>query len=384
MKGALIVDAGDGVGALAAVRALGAAGWRVDVASPTRTLASRSRACRRWVMLPATAPNEPAFLEAVASAAPSGTVVFPAGDAEVLALSAARDRLATGAFPYPAHPALQALFDKWDLTEAARRVGLAVPATEAPPSENEGAIRPPSIVKSRQHWGPGRSDLRTEAVRCDDHVAQLAAVRAVRLAGGRPIVQQVVAGDLMSMVLVVWDGQLLGAHQQVASRIQPAQVGSSVRAETVDVDRGLLDRCLALLSTVGYDCGLVQLEFLRPLGGLPHLIDANPRIYGSLALASSAGWNPLDLLGRAALGRPVAGEVLGSAGGRYHWLEADLRGVAELSSSQWGAELRGVWRWSRSSPSSVWATGDPMPGLASVAKIGRNAVRRKTRQTPDE
>ncbi len=384
MRAALIVDAGDSVGALAAVRALGAAGWRVDVASPTRTIASRSRSCRRWVTLPATAPNEPAFLDAVAAAAPAGTIVFPAGDAEVLALSAARDRLASGVLPYPAHPALQALFDKWDLTEAARRVGLAVPATEVPPSESDGAIRPPSVVKSRQHWGPGRSDLRTEAVRCDDHVAQLAAVRAVRLAGGRPIVQQVVAGDLMSMVLVVWDGQLLGAHQQVASRIQPAQVGSSVRAETVAVDRELLDRCLALLAGVGYDRGLVQLEFLQPVGGVPHLIDANPRIYGSLALAHSAGWNPLDLLGRAALGRPAAREVLGVPGGRYHWLEADLRGVADMTSSQWGAELRGVWRWSRSSPSSVWASRDPMPGLVAVAKIGRDVVRRKAREAPDE
>lgn len=377
---ALIVDAGDGVGALAAVRQLARAGWRVSVAAPTRTLAARSRHSRQWAPLPALSEDPDRFVAAVAGAA-DAAVVFPAGDAEVLLLSAQRDRLGDAVFPYPAHAVVADLFDKWTLTRAAYSEGLATPPTESLVEGGAPTLAPPLIVKARRHWQPRGATLRLEATRCESVEETDAAVAAVRGAGGEPIVQQAVEGELASVVLARWRGRLLGAHQQHAERIEPPLVGSSVRAVTDPVDDDLLARCIALLDRVGYDSGLVQLEFLSGADGRFRLIDANPRIYGSLALATEAGWNPLDLLGRAANGGPPRPVVHGAEGARYHWLEADLRSLIRGGARAVPGEAVGTARWSAASAPRFLDDLDPLPRLTSATRLVNGLARRRVRAT---
>ncbi len=100
---ALVVEQGWSRGALAAVRALSAAGWRVGVAAPQpRGLALASRSCHARHLVAPLQPSVDTFVASVAAVAEHGRydVVFGAGEAEVLALSAAR-RVLPGVFPHP-------------------------------------------------------------------------------------------------------------------------------------------------------------------------------------------------------------------------------------------------------------------------------------------
>jgi hypothetical protein len=102
---ALIVEQGWSRGALAAARGLSAAGWQVGVASPERLgLASSSRACGRRHRIRALQPSVAAFVDSAAAVIRSGgyDVVFGAGEAELLALSAARAEL-PAIFPHAPH-----------------------------------------------------------------------------------------------------------------------------------------------------------------------------------------------------------------------------------------------------------------------------------------
>jgi hypothetical protein len=126
---ALVVEQGWSRGALAGVRALAAAGWTVGVAAPgPRGLALSSRHCARWQRVEPVERSAGAFVESVASAVRAGgyDVVFGAGEAELLALSAARG-VVPAVFPHASHEVVLRAVDKARLAEAAAAVGIAVP-----------------------------------------------------------------------------------------------------------------------------------------------------------------------------------------------------------------------------------------------------------------
>src|SRR5436305_997493 len=103
MKRALIVEDGREAFVLAAARGLARAGFAVDVAGPQRNVrAAASRAVDRWHRLPPT--PDPGFLDEVVRlvSAEKHDLVFGGDDAEVVALSAGRDRL-PAVVPYGDH-----------------------------------------------------------------------------------------------------------------------------------------------------------------------------------------------------------------------------------------------------------------------------------------
>src|SRR4051794_13560626 len=141
---ALVVEQGWSRGGLAAGRALASAGWAVGVAAPdSRGLALWSRRCHRTHRVPPLHRSVDAFVEGVARAVRVGgyDVVFGSGEAEVLALSAARDALGAR-FPHGPHTSVLRALDKGELSADATAVGIALP--EGGPVEagaGEGAPR---------------------------------------------------------------------------------------------------------------------------------------------------------------------------------------------------------------------------------------------------
>ena len=153
---ALIVEDGYSRGALAAARGLGAAGWIVGIASPRRVgLAPSSRWTARWHEVEPPAAGLDRFVSAVAGAVEAGgyEVVFGAGDAEVLALSAQRDRLGA-TVPYAAHEVVLRALDKLSLLEAAESAGLAVPRTVR--RQSRRSARPSSSRRASTRTRSGR------------------------------------------------------------------------------------------------------------------------------------------------------------------------------------------------------------------------------------
>ncbi|MEO6500466.1 MAG: hypothetical protein ABIQ09_00980 [Jatrophihabitantaceae bacterium] len=253
---ALVVEQGSSRGALAAVRALAQAGWRVGVGAPGgRGLASSSRACSRRHPVPPAHQDQPAFLAAVARAVGEGgyEVVFGAGEAEVLTLS--EHRHAVGAVvPHADHQSVVNALDKARLCEAAVAAGFRVPRSLAPGSLSDETR--PFVVKARMHARPGQAGA---PPRIDTHVVLGATATRRRVCeiarlGGEAEVQEFLDGYLMAYAAVTTAGgrQIAAQSMQVASRVWPPGAGASCRAASVPVDPELAGRAAALFAALGW------------------------------------------------------------------------------------------------------------------------------------
>jgi predicted ATP-grasp superfamily ATP-dependent carboligase len=380
----LIVGEADSRTALAAVRGLGRAGWVVGVGSTAPgSLATASRWTRQLHRVPPPELAVGAFLDAVnqAIARVGYELVIGADDASVMALSAGRAAI-RATVPYGPHDAVLAVTDKLRLGEVAARAGFRTPRTVAGTSANLEAWTGPAVVKCRMHWRPARRgpEPRLEAVLVPDPAEAARRVEEILLAGGEPMLQEVVTGQLMAFVAVVDQrGRLVTRLQQRAERTWPVPTGVSVRAATVPVDPELAKRAAVLLEDLGW-FGLVQLQFLATDETDPWLIDLNGRPYGSLALAHAAGLNPVDSWARLATGRPMPEEADATVGARYQWLEGDLRRAWSERRGGLLADVVDCLRHAPAAAHSVSSLADPWPGVRYAGHLsGRLA--RKLRST---
>jgi predicted ATP-grasp superfamily ATP-dependent carboligase len=372
---ALILETGRTRAALAGARALHRAGWRVGIGSPLRGLATRSRAVERWHPLPAPEEGGEPYLEAVWDAVRSGryTLVFAAGDAELLLVAEGRDQLGA-TVPHPSHGVLLRGLDKLELMQTAERVGVAVPRTWRP-SDGFGA-KWPVVVKPRFKLADVEEGhgwrLGTQVAHDADEVR--GCVEDIERAGVEAVLQQHLVGRL-----VAWSGVLDGTSevlaevQQEASQLWPTSGGVSARAVTVPVGEEIGGGARALLAELGWN-GLVQLQFIVGADGRPRLIDLNPRFYGSLALAIGAGVNlPAVAAASATGGRPSVPAA--RVGARYQWLVGDLQ--AQLADERGRvAALLSTLRWGIGAHHSVWSARDPAPAAWYLGSLLRRLAAR--------
>lgn len=381
----LIVEDGRSSFILPAVRSLGRAGWTVGLATPDGvSRATASRWVRRRHRVPPAEAGLDAFGRAVGDAITSGgyDVVFGGDDVEVLALSACRDQLAA-VVPYAAHASVVRSIDKLELTMAAANSGIDVPSTTPASPAALAATALPVVVKARLHWTPGATgEPRHPVAVCATRDEATSRVAEIEAEGGEAILQAPVDGTLMALTLLVdRDGVVRARSQQVADVVSP-HWRTSARARTVVVDEDLASRAMALLGELGW-FGLANLQFLRPPGGRPHLIDLNGRFYGSLALTSAAGLD-LPAWWAALAVEPsetgvvrcpaAAAPVTARPGVRYQALENDLRRA--VSERRGGAirDVVGCLTFASGAAHSTWDVRDPLPSLARAWSIARQQV----------
>ena len=357
---ALIVEDGFQRGSLAGCRALGRAGWEVGIGSPEKGFASSSRFARAWHEVPPPEEETSRFVAGVRRAVEAGgyELVFGAGDGEVIALSAARDELGA-IFPYGPHEDVVRAFDKVALSEAAQRVGLAVPQSASPEEA-------PVVVKPRRttvHDPQGgqlrlRAKIKQTPEEASERVAYLDSV------GADPLVQRYVEGDLVAQIAVTdRDSRVVAAVQQRASSMTPR--GGTARGETEALDASLAERVAALLAEINW-FGIAQVQFVVPRGGEPVLIDLNGRFYGSMALALAAGVNLPAIWAALATGRPLPVIESPRIGVRYHWLESDLRR---------GHGIAGSLRYAVGARHGLWDGRDPGPALRHAGRLAGRLLR---------
>ncbi len=371
---ALIVEQGWSRGALAATRALAHAGWHVGVASAAADgLAARSRACARRHRIAPLHPVD-SFVDSVAAAVKQGgyDVVFGAGEAEVLALSAARERLLPAVFPHAPHATVRRALDKGELTRAAGAAGIAVPDTVDPQSLPDEIT--PVVVKARSHANP---DLPDSPPRIDTNVvigrtAARDRVAAIRAVGGHPEVQVFHPGVLVAYAAVRADDRVVARCLQRAARIWPPDAGASCRAVTMAPSGPLVEASDALLSHLDW-FGLAELQFLVDVDGTARLIDLNGRFYGSLSLAVAAGANLPAIWADAAVGATPATPVSARPGVRYHWGTGDVRRALRERRGGVLRDLAATAAYGLGSVHSVAALRDPGPAAARLRAALRPA-----------
>lgn len=378
----VLVTGGEHTAALGAVRALRAAGHEPWVgASSRRAYAARSRASAGTVPLPYSGADPAGFLGRLrAEVARLGVrVVIPGTEPDLVAITESSDTSIRAIAGLPQPDVVKRIIDKTEVYQAARSVGLSVPRTELIDREGVAAVSEadfPAIVK------PVRSARTADSgalVRID---ARLVASHAElgrlldELGTDQWLFQARIEGQLGAISGVARDGEVVAALHQRSRRVWPPDAGVSAFAETVAADPALEGQVARLIGALSWS-GIFQAQFIHNDRGA-HLIDLNPRVYGSLALATAAGVNLPAIWIAVVTGSRVEPATY-RVGVHYRSDELDLRSLLHLARHGSPAAAATGLLPRRRTAHSVVSLSDPAPGLTSLAKLGRYVLRRGKR-----
>ncbi len=356
MRPVLVSDGGSGqsISTLGAVRALAAAGHEAHVAmSHPLSVAGWSRHCSRKVHVPSV-DDAAGFARAMKDLAASG-------DYETVLLSSDAALLALGWSGAP-------LVDKAEVARRTQRAGFAVAheqvfADGADLLAHAAEVRYPVAVKpvekhdstSLNVW---RADGPADLLPADGYPAPL-------------LVQEWLPGTLQGMSGVMWGGRLRATLHQTYPRTWPRLAGVASCAVTIEPDLALEERVVEILE--GHD-GLFNVQYIGD-----HLIDINPRVYGSVVVSARAGANFLDVVTRLAAGDDVGRDrpLRGRVGVPYRWVEGDLRSILDGKRSGalgWAGVAQAV-RPRRHTVHADVSVRDPGPTVARALYAARSRLR---------
>jgi predicted ATP-grasp superfamily ATP-dependent carboligase len=387
-RGTVLVTDGEQRSALAVVRSLGRAGYRVVVCSSGgRSLAGGSRFTAREVAVadPLTAPAT--FVDQVEHITRENDVdtILPISEASALVLLASRERFRSTVLG-PSLAAFRAACDKSHVVELARSLGIRVPQQHI--ADDREALMMlavqdlafPLVLKPARSVagdGPGvtNGELKKFIVR---HIADRKALRtAATEIDGRAfpvLLQERIIGAGIGVFVLLWKGEVLASFAHRRLREKPPAGGVSVYCESVSLDRDLLDRSVALLRALDWE-GVAMVEYkMDDDTNEPVLMEINGRFWGSLQLAIDAGVDFPALLVNAASGSrvdPVRQYRLGTRS-RWWWGDVDhllirmRRTRSELAlppdaPTQLGAIRDFVFASGRRTRNDVFRLSDPVP-----------------------
>lgn len=328
----LVTDA-DQRAALAVVRSLGRAGYKVLVGGPkSLSIAGASRFCAARIVLPDPLTEPANFATAVVSAVERHTVdvLVPITEGSLLAILPQRARLGKCLVPFPDLATFERACDKAEVLRVAAAEGIAVPAQFV--LESLGAQLPAELPPFPLVLKPSRS-VTTSAGQGRKHSVMHVADRrelnralAVMEPSAFPLmVQQRIVGAGTGIFLLVWDKKVRAVFAHRRLREKPPAGGVSVYRESVAADPVLVERSRALLERLDWQ-GVAMIEYkIDASTGTPYLMEINGRFWGSLQLAIDAGVDfPRLLLDVARGGGPVAvpGWITGVRS-RWWWGEVD-------------------------------------------------------------
>lgn len=372
----VLVVGNDQYGVLAAVRAVRAAGYAPWLAVHQRgTYAGRSRVLAGTVSVSDPELGGEEFVSELARAAIRLRVaaVLPSAETHLLALAGREAAFGGIALGVPSREAVERATDKALLPTLASTAGLQTPRTSKIDRRDCAAkdgLDFPLIVK------PLRSRICQPDGTVSAHSVRYVSTRRQAeealeaLPGGQGLVQAYIPGQLVSVSGVCWRGEVICAMHQASLRVWPLNAGVSAYAETI-VPNVKLDQGVGrLVRAIGWS-GLFQVQFIRSTSGEFYLLDLNPRIYGSLALAVAAGLNLPAIWADLLVGRrPDVGGY--RVGVRFRHEEKDVPALFQMLLNS-GSRPRAT-RALLPKPGTTHAIGslrDPMPLLTSTVKVVR-------------
>ena len=327
------------VTALAAVRGLGRAGWRVIVAGSerrSRAVAGQSRYVERYYRIPSphgpAAPFRAAMDRLLTASRP--LVVVAGSDPTAV-------RLHDMALPVPTVPlggsGFATVTDKLELGAVCERAGVRYPETWVPGVGEDPPYAEPLIVKPRRSAVANATGIaaQTGAAVVHGREAVGAAVARVRAQGLEPIIQRRVERAFkLSASIVRYAGCSTVRITYYVLREFPVAGGVAVATETIDPHQGVGQRAIAAAERVcdnaGY-AGIANVEIYGDNRGELCVLEVNARPWGSIWLAEHLG---LEVTARAvegALGLPPRPPVDYPIGRRFHRSIGEVRWLLSRS-----------------------------------------------------
>lgn len=356
MKTVVVTD-GKYRASIAAVRALGRAGYRV-VVTQTRAdetgeppvFSSRYAAECRWIEGAAADKDYPARLMALLREY-DRPVLLCVGAVSLNTVAAQRELFAEACDFLIASPeSLDALNDKDAVHRQCEELGIPVPRQYKDTPETY-----PVIVKPRcgEKFGLKARDRYAVARNEEEYQTQLARMQRY---DPSPIVQEQLVGDGAGASLLL-DGEhrLIAAicHRRV--REYPVTGGPSTCCESF-YDEAMIDQAYRLLHSFGFT-GMAMVEFKAG-----RVLEVNPRIWGSFPMTECAASPYTCLYARAAAGERLDYTPADyRTGVRMRFMVNDTAAMLDcLRHGKIGAFFRGLWDMLRAKE-ALSARDDPAP-----------------------
>ena len=296
MRPTVVVPDGEQRAALAVVRSLGRAGWRVIVASSRPgSIAGASRWAAESVRTPSPLREPERAAEAWRSVcqATDAAMLLPVTDAGMLVAFSVAEAMPSLRIPPGTREGFLRASDKEQVAAVGARVGLAAPdqVMVASPTMTPdlAALGWPVVVKpSRSVVADATGGRRKLGVTYAADAADLARRLAAIPAEGYPVLlQRRIEGAGVGVFLLPGPGgSTVFAHRRL--REKPPTGGVSTLRESIEPDPDLVSRASALLEGLGWG-GLAMVECKVDREGRPWLMEVNARFWGSLQLAVDAG-----------------------------------------------------------------------------------------------
>lgn len=375
--GILVVDAGER-SALAACESLARAGYRVaTAASQWAAPAGWSRFSERRFPLPSprAAPLEFAGEVARVAAEHGYRAVLPCSEGSLWAISSHREAFAAGevSLGLPPTETVDRCTDKAELVAAALEAGLGAPETVVCQSRDAALAAAerfgfPAVLKPMRTVFTESGEVRHLASALVGDRQELEA--GISRSGLPCLLQRRESGKIVSIAGVFADGHLMASACSRYLRTWPPEAGPVSFSRTFDPEQSLLDSTASLVRSLGWE-GIFELEAIERSAGDYAVLDFNPRIYGSLALAVKAG-APLPAVWCDWLLKERSADARARGGVYYRWEDADLRNAVHRLRGGRVGEALAVMRPRRAVAHAYWRWYDPLPlAVRSLRPVNR-------------
>ena len=393
----LITD-GNERAALAATRALGQRQVQVVVgAERSKSLAASSKYCSGSFSYPSPYVDPTGFVSRILEIVKRDpfTALFPMSDIAMQVLGPEKEEFEKyTSVPVPHWSVFEAISDKWNLMKLASSLQVPIPETIfVPDGDIEGVLGGissfPVVVK------PGRSLIQRNGTwhKTSVHYANNAEelrqlYRQIDYLRQPSLIQRRVVGEGQGLFALMNRGEplVLFAHKRL--REKPPSGGVSVLRESVELPKDMVDYALRLLHHVGWH-GVAMIEFkIDRDRGVPLLMEANGRFWGSLQLAIDAGVNFPFLLYQMAAHEPLTLPTNGyRIGVKSRWLLGDFDHLLlrmfkseqalhlpPNSPSMWQCLLEFCRSFKRGTYCEIERMTDPFPSLHELHHYIRNIL----------
>jgi predicted ATP-grasp superfamily ATP-dependent carboligase len=299
--------------ALVTVRSLGRRGLAIAAAEThPEAPAFASRWCRGGFVFPAQEGTDAyaALLEQWLDRT-GAQVLFGSNDATIALLRRHRGRLERRVrLALTPEQALVTAINKERTLEVARRLGVPVPREVAVREAGDVAaalteIGLPAVIKPSESWlWNGHDGARLGAQLAVTTAELRDAVEAVTRFGEVALVQQLLTGRREAVSFLYADGEVYARFGQWAKRTSPPLGGNSVLRQSIAIPPDIGRYAEALVRDINLE-GYCEVEFRRDAGGLPYLMEINPRLSASVEIAVRSGVDFPHLLYQWASGGTV-------------------------------------------------------------------------------
>lgn len=371
--GVLVIDAGER-SAVAACESLARAGYRVGAASSQWPApAGWSRFCEARFRLPNPRLEPDALAATTARIATERgyDTVLPCSEGSLWAISSRRKAFAGTpvVLGLPDQAVVERSTDKSALIEAAVAAGLGAPETVvctdiAAAHAAVETLDYPAVLKPLRTVFTKAGETRHLASGLVRSPAELE--EALDASGMPCLLQRRERGPVVSFSGVFADGRLMALVGSRYIRTWPPDAGPVSFSRSFAVGPELQASLATLVASLGWE-GIFELEAIERGDSDYAVLDFNPRIYGSLALAVRAG-APLPAVWCDWLLKGKEAEVVARPGVYYRWEDADLRNALRAVTTGKAGGAMEILRPRRGVAHAYFRWYDPVPLAIRLAR----------------